>query len=101
MTPDDLMKESALILYFTSPECSVCKVLKPKISEMVSKKFPLIRLEFIDVTAHKALAGQFGIFTVPVLLVFFEGKEFFRKVRNISVHELEKTLERPYRLFFE
>lgn len=100
LSPIDL-NEPALVLYFTSPECSVCKVLKPRIRELIERRFPRIRLEFIDISKDPELAGQFQIFTVPVLLVFFEGREFFRKVRNIHVGELERELERPYTLLFD
>ena len=94
-------QEQAALLYFTSPECNVCKVLKPKIKELVDTKFPKLSLRFINVLEEPELAGQYQIFTVPVLLIFFEGKEFFRKARNISIFELEKEIARPYSLLFD
>ena len=97
----EIESKKPAILYFTSTDCTVCKVLKPKIRELINEKFPKMKLEFIDISKDPLISGQFGIFTVPVLLVFFEGRELIRKVRNISVSELEQELERPYRLFFD
>lgn len=97
----DPVNEQASLLYFTSPECHVCKVLKPKVRELIEKKFPKMTLHFINVKEEPNLAGQHQVFTVPVLLVFFEGSEFFRKARNISIFELEKEIGRPYALLFE
>ena len=90
----------ATVLYFTSPGCNVCKVLKPKVFDLIHSKYPEIELHFIDVSEDRALAAKYQVYTVPVLLVFFEGKEFYRFVRNISIHELDKDLSRPYKLFF-
>jgi thioredoxin-like negative regulator of GroEL len=92
--------ESAILIYFTSPNCNICKTLKPKVREMVASKFPLLKIHVVDIASNKEIAGKYQIFTVPVILVYFEGKEFLRKVRNFSISELEKEIERPYQLFF-
>ncbi len=92
--------ENAILLYFTSPDCNLCKSLIPKIREMVASKFPQLKLQVVDIASNKEIAGKYQIFTVPVILVFFEGKEFLRKVRNFSISELEKEIDRPYQLFF-
>jgi thioredoxin-like negative regulator of GroEL len=94
-------KEPAILVYFTSPDCTLCYSLKPKIREMITTKFPLLNLHFVDILSNKKTAGKYQIFTVPVILVFFEGKEFIRKVRNINIAELESEIERLYRLFFD
>lgn len=100
MLKEDLVKDRAVLLYFTSPDCNVCKSLKPKVEELIRCKFPLIKMKDINVQEYPETAGMFGIFTVPVVLVYFEGKEFLRKVRNMGIHELEKELSRPYSIFF-
>lgn len=93
-------KENTFLLYFTSPDCNVCKTLIPKVRDMIASEFPLLKLHVVDIASNKEMAGKYQIFTVPVVLVFFEGREFFRKVRNFSISELQKEIERPYQLFF-
>ena len=93
--------ERAILIYFTSPDCTICKTLKPKIGEMLASKFPSLKLHFVDIASNKEMAGKFQIFTVPVILLYFEGKEYLRKVRNFSIYELETEIDRLYRLFFE
>ena len=97
----DNIKDQSVILYFTSPECQVCKVLKPKVKEMVDALFPKLSIRFIDVSMERETAARHQVFTVPVILVFFEGKEYIRKSRNFSLIELEKEISRPYHLLFE
>lgn len=96
----NLQEENAILLYFTSPDCNVCKVLIPKVREMLFTKFPLLKLHVVDIASNREIAGKFQIYTVPVILVYFEGREFIRKVRNFSISELEREIERPYKLLF-
>jgi hypothetical protein len=103
--PEDLetaiSKNDALLLYFSSANCNVCKVLKPKLAEKFRNKFPKLQLFYIDIEKSPILSGQFRIFTIPTILVYFEQKEFIRKSRNIGVEELSNEISRPYSLFFE
>jgi thioredoxin-like negative regulator of GroEL len=90
----------AVITYFSAPHCNVCKVLKPKLQLMLEEMYPKFRLFYIDIENSPLIAGQMRIFSIPTLLIFFEGKEFYRISRNISIDELKKTIERPYGLMF-
>ena len=84
--------ESALF-YFSSPTCNVCKVLKPKIAELVKESFPKINLYYVNIEEAPLISGQFRIFSIPTLLVFFDRKEYIRKSRNIGLRELETEIE--------
>ena len=101
MNREQLLDNQSVALYFTSPECSVCKVLKPKVRELINQKFPEMKLYFIDIAENPKTAAEFQVFTVPVILIYFEGREYIRKVRNIGIIELEKEISRPYELLFE
>ena len=90
----------AVLFYFSTAQCSVCKVLKPKLKQMIEEGFPEFRLFYIDIEKFPLIAGQMSIFAIPTLLIFFEGKEFYRISRNISLDELQKTIERPYKMVF-
>lgn len=91
----------ASLIYFSTPQCNVCKVLKPKIIEFINSEFPKVNLAYVDCEALKDVAAQNRIFAVPTIIVFLDGKEFVRKSRNINIPEFHSELERPYNLFFE
>jgi len=93
--------EKGVLLYFSSDSCSVCKVLKPKLAELLHEKFPLMRSLYVDTEKSPVISGQFRVFTIPTILIFFEGKEQVRYSRNISMHQLEASIERSYELVFE
>ncbi|MEE9430599.1 MAG: thioredoxin family protein [Melioribacteraceae bacterium] len=88
------------LIYFSTPQCNVCKVLKPKIKELINSEFPKIKLGYINCEAQEEVAAQNRIFAVPTILVFFDGKEFIRKSRNINISEFRDEISRPYSLFF-
>lgn len=95
-----LKEEPALLAYFSTEVCNVCKVLKPKVEELITKKFPNIKLTYIKSDVLPEVAAQNQVFTAPTLLVFFDGREYIRKSRNIGLSELEKEIDRLYSMMF-
>lgn len=82
------------VYYFTSAECSICPVLKPKVKALLTERFVDINFRSIDIKEEAVLAAQFSVFTIPVLLILVDGREQYRFVRNFSVNELEMKLSR-------
>lgn len=97
---DLIEEEKGVLIYFSNDSCSVCKVLKPKVAELLSKIFPKMTVRYVNTELSPMIAGQFRVFTIPTLLIFFEGKEQLRYSRNISIQQLEEALSRPYSLVF-
>jgi thiol-disulfide isomerase/thioredoxin len=87
-------------LYFTTPDCGVCKVLKPKLAAMLAERFPAVGFAQVDCAAAPALSADMGVFAVPALIVFTEGRESLRKSRSFGLEELAAALERPYGLLY-
>lgn len=96
-----ISKSDAALFYFSAPHCNVCKVLKPKVSELITEEFPEIRLYYVNIEDAPVVSGQFRIFSIPTILICFQGKEYIRKSRNIGIQELESELKRPYSLLFK
>lgn len=90
----------AAAVYFSTPNCNVCKVLKPKLIEFLNEEFPKINFAYVDCNIAEELAAQKSIFSVPTILFYFDGKEFIRKSRNINFTELHSEISRPYSMIF-
>lgn len=96
-----LVEESpAVCFYLSTPECNVCKVLKPKVIEMLENDFPKIEFHYVNLNESKEIAGQLSVFTVPTILIVFDGKEIIRASRNIHIDELREQIERYYQMIF-
>ncbi len=96
-----LGNEPGVLVYFSSESCSVCKVLRPKVKELIEERFPAMRTLYVDIEKSPVLSGQHRIFTIPTILIFFEGRESHRFSRNIGIDQLVETMEKPYRLLFD
>src|SRR5690606_17262728 len=92
--------EAAVAVYFSAPNCGVCFALKPKVETLFSKEFPLVKFILIEIDKSPGVSGEYGVFSAPTLLVFFEGKEFLRKGRLMGIQELQEKIERPYKMVF-
>ena len=90
----------AVCFYLSTPECNVCKVLKPKIIDMLENDFPGIFFCYVDLSIAKEISGQLSVFSVPTILVYFEGKEMIRASRNVHIEELCEQIDRFYKMIF-
>ncbi|NOQ32547.1 MAG: thioredoxin fold domain-containing protein [Helicobacteraceae bacterium] len=86
----------AVMLYFSSPSCSVCHDLKPKIFKAIEDNFDEFTVLDINIEENRELAIEYEIFAMPTVLIFLDSKEFVRKSRNMSVQEVIKEIKRPY-----
>jgi thioredoxin-like negative regulator of GroEL len=90
----------AVCFYLSTPECNVCKVLKPKVIEIIETEFPEINFCYVDLNESKEVSGQLSVFSVPTILVYFEGKETIRASRNMHIEELREQIDRYYKMIF-
>ena len=88
----------AVMVYFSAPTCNVCHALKPKLLDALDKNFGEFVVESIDISVEEEIAPHFGVFAIPTVLIFLDGKEFLRKSRHMSVDEVMREIERPYRI---
>jgi thiol-disulfide isomerase/thioredoxin len=96
-----MRQEKAVLFYFSTPACGVCKSIKPKVISLVQEHFPLLKLYYIDTEAVPEARGQFSLYSVPVVLVFFQGREYIREARNFGIMELGAKIDRYYSMLFE
>jgi thiol-disulfide isomerase/thioredoxin len=95
-----ITNKATVLLYFYNDNCAPCKILRPKVQEMVSTGFPEIEFCLINAEQYPATAAQYNVFASPTMLVFFEGKEYIRESKNISISELHDKIERIYGMIF-
>jgi thioredoxin-like negative regulator of GroEL len=88
------------VIYFSTPTCNVCKVLKPKLKELLAEHFPEMKFAYVNTEEAIEMAAQNQVFTVPTILFHLDGKEFIRKSRNVNLNILAEELERPYEMMF-
>lgn len=90
-----IQENKLAFLYFSQPNCSVCHGLFPQVEQML-QKYPNIAKGKMDVSKVPEVAGQYSILTVPVLLLFVEGKEYIREARIVQMQKLNNKISIIY-----
>jgi thioredoxin-like negative regulator of GroEL len=88
------------LLYFSTPSCNVCKVLRPKVEQLLEEHAPW-HFQYVNTEEAMELAGQHLIFAVPTLVLMADGREITRLSRHFGMHELETPVRRYAQLFNE
>ncbi|MBW3112940.1 thioredoxin family protein [Bacillus sp. MCCB 382] len=88
-----LESEKLVLLYISRPNCSVCHALLPQVERLLEDFKSVVSIH-ADAEEIPEIAGEFSIFTVPVLIMFVEGKEMFRKARFVPIDELQSQMSR-------
>ncbi|MEJ7271844.1 thioredoxin family protein, partial [Staphylococcus epidermidis] len=68
----------------------------PQIAGIVNE-FPDVPLGVINQSELEEIAGELSIFTVPVDLIYFNGKEMHRQGRFIDMQQFEHQLTLMYK----
>lgn len=87
------------VIYFTGMDCGACEAIKFKI-ESILKDLSEIKSGEINGEENLALATKYGVFSLPIFLLFIEGKETLRIGRNVDLLELERNIKRYYEMIF-
>ncbi len=97
---ENFLKNSAILLYISAPNCNVCDVLKERVENLFKEKFPKIKMAEANVAEIPEISARFNIFSAPTFMIYFDGKEFAREGRNVGLLPLSQKIEKVYNLFF-
>ena len=76
------------ILRFTASWCGPCKSLTANLAE-VDTKYPI---EVIDIDVHPEIATEYGVRSVPTLVMMNENIEVKRIIGNKTPRELKEWI---------
>lgn len=87
------------LLYFSGSTCGVCRDMLPKLEKLL-ERYPRIRAARAETQDLPELAAAHGVFSVPAILLFIQGKETVREAGIISLDGLERKIARYYELLY-
>ena len=73
-TFQDFISSGLALVDFWAPWCGPCRMQIP-ILDQVAQKMPEVKIGKINVDDHGDLAAQFGVNTIPYLVIFKDGRK--------------------------
>lgn len=88
-----VLKEKGKVLVdFYANWCGPCKMLRPVLESIASERSDK-KIISIDVDEAEDLAREYGIISIPCVILFEDGKEINRSIGLKSKSEIEGMLE--------
>ena len=75
----DSIASGLVLIDFFAEWCGPCKMLTPVLEE-VAKELPSVTILKLDIDASPRPAEQYGVSSIPTLILFKDGKEVERSV---------------------
>lgn len=69
-----LRSDKPVLLDFYADWCGPCKMLSPILHELAEEKSGALKVGKVNVDEQPDLAAQFGVMSIPTLLVFQNGR---------------------------
>jgi thioredoxin 1 len=79
-----------MVLYFTAAWCGPCKVFKPVVEQVSAETG--VGINYVDVDQQRDLASQYGISSVPTIIVENNGSVVYRNSGVMSKPQLTQVL---------
>ena len=82
-----------VLVDFWAEWCGPCKMIAPVLEEMAEELDGKLKICKLNVDENSQVATQFGVMSIPTLMVFKDGQEKDRIIGYHTKEELKKAVE--------
>jgi thioredoxin 1 len=95
MTFSELInRDEPVLVDFYADWCAPCKAMKPILNDVKNQMGEQVSIYKIDVDKNQGLSEQFGIRSIPTLILFKNGEPVWRKSGMASSVELQNEISK-------
>jgi thioredoxin 1 len=87
-------QEKPILIDFYADWCAPCQWLTPILAELEPQLVGKAEIIKIDIDKHPDLAKQYGVMSVPTLIIFKKGEIVWRMSGFLMAPDLLRVLER-------
>jgi thioredoxin 1 len=87
----EVLENELVLVDFNADWCGPCQMLKPVLEEIASERST--KIVSVNVDDNMELAREYGIMTIPCLILFKDGKEIKRSVGLKSKDDIISMME--------
>ncbi|MHB9144413.1 MAG: thioredoxin [Symbiobacteriia bacterium] len=92
---DEVLKSTTPVLVdFWAEWCMPCKMVAPFVDQIADEWAGRLKVCKVDTDQHGAVASQYGIMSIPTLMVFKNGEPVERLVGAKSKRDLQVAISR-------
>ncbi|NCP46927.1 thioredoxin [Candidatus Collierbacteria bacterium CG22_combo_CG10-13_8_21_14_all_43_12] len=95
---DEVLKaETPVLVDFYADWCGPCRLVSPIVDELANTYEGKIRVGKVDVDTNSKVAGDYGVMSIPTVILFQKGKEVARQVgfggKDAYIQMIEKVIK--------
>jgi thioredoxin 1 len=90
---DVLKSDKPVLVDFWADWCGPCKMIGPSLEEIADELADKVTIAKMDIVENTDVAGQLGVQSIPLLVLFKDGKPVAKKLGAAPKNQLKNWLE--------